>query len=154
MTRPLLSWSNRLSAVVLATLLLVFANTGIARSQSQASLRANLNSCISGYFDCDQSLLKPTEKQYVYGALLKRNLNSCISGYFDCDQSLLSQEQATNLLSAAPPAQKLFGKGCAENGSCYGDISTLTGRPKTVRVKGYTRKDGTYVRGYYRSKKR
>ena len=42
---------------------------------------------------------------------------------------------------------------CAENGSCYGDISPLTGRPKTTAVQGYYRKDGTYVRGHYRSKK-
>lgn len=41
---------------------------------------------------------------------------------------------------------------CAENGSCYGDISAETLRPKTVHVKGYYRKDGTYVRGHYRSK--
>ncbi|EGR2254744.1 hypothetical protein DZF84_24805, partial [Vibrio parahaemolyticus] len=41
---------------------------------------------------------------------------------------------------------------CAENGSCYGDISSGTGRAKTVHVKGYYRKDGTYVRGHYRSK--
>ncbi len=42
--------------------------------------------------------------------------------------------------------------GCEENGSCYGDLSTLTGRPKTVQVDGYHRRDGTYVRGHYRSK--
>jgi len=42
--------------------------------------------------------------------------------------------------------------GCAENGSCYGDVSAATGRPKTVPVSGYYRKDGTYVRGHYRSK--
>lgn len=42
--------------------------------------------------------------------------------------------------------------GCAENGSCYGDVSAATGRPKTVAVKGYFRKDGTYVRGHYRSR--
>ncbi len=41
---------------------------------------------------------------------------------------------------------------CAENGSCAGDISATTGKPKTVHVNGYTRKDGTYVRGHYRSK--
>lgn len=43
---------------------------------------------------------------------------------------------------------------CAENGSCYGDISDVNGLPKTTSVKGYYRKDGTYVRGYYRSKSR
>lgn len=41
---------------------------------------------------------------------------------------------------------------CAENGSCYGDVSANTGRAKTVPVQGYYRKDGTYVRGHYRSK--
>ncbi len=44
--------------------------------------------------------------------------------------------------------------GCAENGSCYGDISVATLRPKTVQVRGYYRKDGTYVRGHYRSRPR
>lgn len=39
----------------------------------------------------------------------------------------------------------------AENGSYYGEISEKTGRPKTVHVEGYYRKDGTYVRGHYRS---
>ena len=44
--------------------------------------------------------------------------------------------------------------GCAENGSCYGDTSVINGLPKTTRVDGYFRKDGTYVRGHYRSKGR
>jgi hypothetical protein len=39
---------------------------------------------------------------------------------------------------------------CAENGSCYGDPNA-NGVPKTVHVNGYYRKDGTYVRGHYRS---
>lgn len=43
---------------------------------------------------------------------------------------------------------------CAENGSCFGDASVLTGAPKTVRVQGYHRRDGTYVRGHYRSRGR
>ena len=47
-----------------------------------------------------------------------------------------------------PPA---YAPGCAENGSCYGDISTVNGLPKTTHVNGYFRKDGTYVRGHYRS---
>lgn len=41
---------------------------------------------------------------------------------------------------------------CAENGSCYGDISSATGLPKTVYVPGYYKSNGTYVHGYYRSK--
>lgn len=39
----------------------------------------------------------------------------------------------------------------AENDSYYGQISETTGRPKTVHVRGYYRKDGTYVRSHYRS---
>jgi len=42
----------------------------------------------------------------------------------------------------------------AENGSYYGEISDYTGKPKNVYVKGYFRKDGTYVRSHYRSKLR
>ena len=40
----------------------------------------------------------------------------------------------------------------AENGSKYGEISPATGKPKTTYVQGYTRKDGTHVKGHYRSK--
>jgi hypothetical protein len=40
----------------------------------------------------------------------------------------------------------------AENSSYYGQISEATGRPKTVYVTGYYRKDGTYVRSHYRSR--
>lgn len=42
--------------------------------------------------------------------------------------------------------------GCAENGTCYGEISPSTGKAKTVHVPGYFKKDGTYVRGHYKSK--
>lgn len=45
----------------------------------------------------------------------------------------------------------ISGVGCAENGSCYGDISNINGMPKTTLVNGYYRSDGTYVRGHYRS---
>ena len=45
----------------------------------------------------------------------------------------------------------ISGVGCAENGSCYGDISNINGMPKTNHVNGYFRSDGTYVRGHYRS---
>lgn len=42
----------------------------------------------------------------------------------------------------------------AENGSYYGQISEYTGRPKTVHVRGYFRRNGTYVRSHYRSRPR
>lgn len=59
--------------------------------------------------------------------------------------------QPTYRPTYSPPGA--YGRPCAENGSCYGDISALTGRPKTVAVRGYYRKNGTYVRGHYRSHK-
>lgn len=49
------------------------------------------------------------------------------------------------------PSRPAYAPGCAENGSCYGDISTVNGMPKTNHVNGYFRRDGTYVRGHYRS---
>lgn len=50
-----------------------------------------------------------------------------------------------------PPA--VYAPACAENGSCYGDISSITSLPKTTHVGGYYRKNGTYVRGHYRSRR-
>lgn len=38
--------------------------------------------------------------------------------------------------------------------SNYGEVSERTGRLKTERVHGYTKKNGTRVDGYYRSSKR
>lgn len=50
------------------------------------------------------------------------------------------------------PAPPVIGTpACSESGSCYGDISSITGLPKTTYVSGYYRKNGTYVRSYYRS---
>jgi hypothetical protein len=57
---------------------------------------------------------------------------------------LTRQVQATQ--AASPLA-----KPTAENGSYYGQPNVM-GVPKTVHVSGYYCKDGTYVRGHYRSK--
>lgn len=34
----------------------------------------------------------------------------------------------------------------------YGEISEKTGKPKTEKVSGYKKKNGTYVKPYYRSR--
>ena len=44
------------------------------------------------------------------------------------------------------------GSGCS-SGNYYGATSCVTGLPKTVHVRGYFRKNGTYVRPHYRSKR-
>jgi hypothetical protein len=46
---------------------------------------------------------------------------------------------------APPPVSK------CESLGCYGQISTVTGLPRTTYVHGYVRSNGTYVRPYYRS---
>jgi hypothetical protein len=53
-------------------------------------------------------------------------------------------------VSHATPTPKVATGQVAENGSYYGELNK-NGVPKTVPVRGYYRKDGTYVRGHYRS---
>ena len=54
-------------------------------------------------------------------------------------------------LNASPATTLNTGPGVAENGSYFGQPNKV-GIPKTVPVRGYWRKDGTYVRGHYRSR--
>jgi hypothetical protein len=61
-----------------------------------------------------------------------------------------SRSALPSTAATTPPAQS--SPACSESGSCYGDISERTGLPKTTYVPGYFRKNGTYVRSYYRSK--
>lgn len=53
-------------------------------------------------------------------------------------------------VSHATPTSKVATGQVAENGSYYGELNK-NGVPKTVPVRGYYRRDGTYVRGHYRS---
>lgn len=69
----------------------------------------------------------------------------------------LTSKSSTAPSRCSNPSSYSYSQGkpsVAENGSRYGAISERTGRPKTVHVNGYYRKDGTYVRGHYRSKPR
>lgn len=84
----------------------------------------------------------------------------CVDGYQKVGNSCVSifassgSSESTKATSSSPSSASVVTPACAENGSCYGDISENTGRPKTIHVEGYYRKDGTYVRGHYRSKPR
>jgi len=88
----------------------------------------------------------------TYHACLQKQLRS-ISGSGP-DLSGLNSDGRTpgpNATRTSPTTPPSSGTGlCAENGSCYGDLNA-NGVPKTIHVNGYYRKDGTYVRGYYRS---
>jgi hypothetical protein len=166
---------TRLVALFVAVLLGMSQNsTATEQDVSQRFLQTNYRNCLTlgiGGYGCQAALLSTEQKDAVNKAALGRNYRNCLTlgiGGYGCQVSLLSESELkevsdnskqTNLfpptgslegLTPLPPA----GYPCAENGSCYGDISDLTGRPKTVPVKGYFRKDGTYVRGHYRSKPR
>ena len=81
------------------------------------------------------------------------NFYNCNHGLsYGCDSSKLTSEQQAKI-SKGSSERVSAPIGCAENGSCYGDISSITGRPKTISVGGYYRRDGTYVRGHYRSRR-
>jgi len=124
-----------------------------ARAAQSAALERNYNNCYAGYVNCDRSLLTDQQARAAQSAALERNYNNCYAGYVNCDRSLLTDSQKQTIASKYANPQDPPTRTCAENGSCYGDISTITGRPKTTHVQGYFRKDGTYVRGHYRSKR-
>ena len=129
--------------------------------------RRNLSSCISGYGYCNHAWLTTSELSEVTAGERRRNLNSCKTGYGYCNHAQLTaaevQEVGTTertqaaaptlpATSVAPisPIVPATVPGVAENGSYYGQPNA-NGIPKTVHVDGYYRKDGTYVRGRYRS---
>jgi len=133
-----------------------------------AALSRNFYACNNGYATCNQTLLSEEQRSRVYESTLSRNFNACNNGYVTCNQTLLSEEQRQRLVAkttnnnssnigatqrSEPQNPYPNGGGaCAENGSCYGDISTITGAPKTNHINGYYRSNGTYVRGHYRSR--
>jgi hypothetical protein len=122
----------------------------------QLELARNVFACRQGFSTCNQSLLNETDKEAVRVATASRNYAACKQGSSNCNQSLLSNAEKQAIQYDSNKANNnstSYSAACAENGSCYGDISDVNGLPKTNLVNGYTRKDGTYVRGYYRSRK-
>ena len=79
------------------------------------------------------------------------SVDSSVSGSASTNPAFVRPEQSSGNLTPAPVPAPPVGSSCAENGSCYGDISNINGMPKTQSINGYYRKDGTYVRGHYRS---
>jgi hypothetical protein len=130
---------------------------------ADATHKRNYNACLNGYYGCDPRQVTESEQPAVADATHKRNYNACLNGYYGCDPHQLTESEQAALASrkqetptpgvVAPAEQNTSATAtapCAENGSCYGDLNA-NGVPKTVHVNGYYRKDGTYVRGYYRS---
>jgi hypothetical protein len=130
--------------------------------------QANLRTCLTGNsLGCRYNELRTEDFTAVQKAEYKVNLDRCLSVYrTGCRQERLTSEDRERVAVNSPPSTEKSGgpspssiaplapvpaPGCAENGSCYGDTSAATGNPKTVHVNGYYRRDGTYVRGHYRS---
>jgi hypothetical protein len=160
-----------------ALLLLFFVsacNVGLAQTQSTTTpenawasggawycndgYRETGNQCIAisipenawAYADhwyCDQGYIRQNDlciDESIFVLLTPPSLDITIEA---SSPEYTSPSEQTRTQQTYPASTRL----CAENGSCYGDISEGTGRPKTVPVQGYYRSDGTYVRGYYRS---
>jgi hypothetical protein len=92
--------------------------------------------------------------RYLSQSSIPMSLGDALGRYTPCSvcgPPLFTGDPTTALRSdhLQPPAGKPY---VAENGSRYGEMSKETGKPKTTYVRGYTRKDGTYVRSHYRSK--
>lgn len=96
--------------------------------------------------------MKFYKKLYFIAAVII--LNACVfmntaysaNAYYNQTQvsEILSCVASEEYSNSTPPC-------VGENSSYYGEMSTKTGRPKTVYLKGYYRKNGTYVKGHYRS---
>jgi hypothetical protein len=78
-----------------------------------------------------------------------------VSGYYRQDGTYVRSHYRAlpkgSVSARGPPVYTQ--RGVAENGSYHGEPNQY-GVPKTVHVRGYYRKDGTYVRGHYRSRPR
>lgn len=80
--------------------------------------------------------------------------NSDVTSIAGSSSNSIPQQTNYGTWSPSPNYNYSFppiGPGVAENGSYYGQLNSY-GVPKTVPVRGYYRKDGTYVRGHYRSR--
>jgi hypothetical protein len=146
-----------LACLGIIVIALTCGHTAVAQQNNQSATdyqhRQNVSACESGWGRCDESLLTPAETAQLAVVRHRQNVSACESGWGRCDESLLTPAENTQLavvhhrqtVLSTPVTAPV-----AENGSYYGELNA-NGVPKTVSVQGYTRSDGTYVRGYYRS---
>jgi hypothetical protein len=113
--------------------------------------RMNVQACEYGLGLCRKALLTPHETEEVRstearqeGFLTSYPLTSM--GETSVAPPTPLYRELNSLLKVLTPAIPSV----AENGSYYGEPNN-NGVPKTVLVNGYTRSNGTYVQGYYRS---
>lgn len=153
-----------LLSLLVAVTLTASATPPAARQGEHAS--ANFALCRDGAPSCDPRQLSKSERVTVAAFEAGRNFAACATGEGRCDWTRLTDRQLNAValarvsvapVPAPPPELATFNMGqtvpapdVAENGSYAGQLNA-NGVPKTVHVNGYYRKDGTYVRGHYRS---
>jgi len=139
-------------------------NEGMLTISESAQVRAirhrqNVSACEYDLGQCNETLLSSSELAHVRSAKTQR------VGFPPAyPMPTLSQTAILPPASVAPPASNSSAllstllrafvapaaAPVAENGSYYGQPNQ-NGVPKTVLVQGYTKSNGTYVQGYYRS---
>jgi len=128
----------KFTRALIALLSFYFASTGVNADACQFTFKCQGSICERVLpSNCTSSTASST-----LGAASTSNLS--VSPFVSGSTEVVKSQDT---LQSTP----ISGVGCAENGSCYGDISNINGMPKTNHVNGYFRRDGTYVRGHYRS---
>jgi hypothetical protein len=114
--------------------------------------RVNVQACGYGIGDCDEGLLTTSEVAAVKS--MRAGQESFVIPYplrSIIETSAMAPTPLDAQLNASLKALLTsVGSPVAENGSYYGEPNR-NGIPKTVLVNGYTRSNGIYVQGYYRS---
>ena len=136
-----------LSRLILTLLIAIFVNSKASADNCQFTFRCQSNIC-------ERVLPESCSSNATANALVIAPPSSTAT--IDAPLTVAPQTNSAFTRSekksdVQPTPSPPIGFGCAENGSCYGDSSTINGMPKTNHINGYFRRDGTYVRGHYRS---
>ena len=139
----------RFSCLILALVTAVFPIAESRADNCQFTFRCQGNIC-ERVLPASCSGISPVANVVVTAPPLHAaSVDSSVTGSTPTNAAVVQPEQSSGNSTLSPPSP--IGPGCAENGSCFGDVSNINGMPKTNHVNGYFRRDGTYVRGHYRS---
>jgi len=133
--------------------------TGAIWGYGKSSITIN-NDRVTGWTDKGELTGHVRSSKTTTSGLVYSSFSSLYDSWLSSSSYYLSIDDFVSSVFDYKPYYKSFSSSIiiqghpyvAENGSYYGQISENTGRPKTVYVSGYRRKDGTYVRSHYRSK--
>jgi hypothetical protein len=126
-------------------------NTETDRKKIEAlEYKANLYICLKNDYPTACHYNKLTIEDAKRTKEARANLNKARKNYYNLSR-------ITPKLSRHPFDKKtntrMYGKSAKKDSNCYGCISSITNRPKTIYVKGYYRRNGTYVHPHYKSRK-